>query len=154
MDELGRIVIPKEIRRTLNFKEGSDIEIILSGDDLILRKFSGIGNIISEGEKVLESLYETIKCPCIITDTERVILTKGVSQKEFLNQKLGKAFCDGLLEAEQKGIEIVDGKKIDAFIAPVFSQSFWCGSIVVIGLVAENAEVVKFAANFLSGLLV
>ncbi|MDR0850043.1 MAG: AbrB/MazE/SpoVT family DNA-binding domain-containing protein [Christensenellaceae bacterium] len=154
LDELGRIVVPKEIRRTLNLREGSDIEIILSDEELILRKFSRIFNIKSQGEQILESLYEIVQCPCIMTDNERVILAKGAGKKDMLEQKLTKEFCDITVAGEYKDIQIISGRNIDGFVAPVFSQGFWCGSIAVLGDVGGKAEVINFAANYLSGLLV
>ena len=153
LDELGRVVIPKEIRRTLNLSEGSDIEITLVEGQLVLKKFSRMQNIRVEGEKVANSLWETVQQPCLLTDSDKVIFVCG-GKKEVVGGKLEPEFGQIRIAGEFKDLPLADGRKIDGFVAPVFCQGFWSGSIVVLGDVGAYAGVISFAANFLSGLLV
>lgn len=77
LDDLGRIVIPKEIRKTMNITTGEPIEIYVEKDALILKKYSQVADNSSLVEIVAESLYGTLNKGVVITDLESVISAKG-----------------------------------------------------------------------------
>lgn len=88
VDELGRVVIPKEMRRVLNIKTGSSIEMIINDEnEVVLKKFSEMNNISNYAEVVADILFEEYNLPCLVCDEDKVIYCKGVSKKEFLNKK-------------------------------------------------------------------
>ena len=91
IDDLGRIVIPKEIRKTLRIKEGSPLEIFTEKDgDIILRKYSPIGELSEFATGYAETLAKTTGHIACITDKDTIIAVSGGSKKEFLEQDVSK----------------------------------------------------------------
>ena len=89
IDDLGRIVIPKEIRRTLHIKEGDPLEIFTDKEgEIILKKYSPIGELSEFATGYAETLSKTTGHIACITDKDTVIAVSGGSKKEFLEQAL------------------------------------------------------------------
>lgn len=89
IDDLGRIVIPKEIRRTLRIKEGDPLEIFTDKEgEVILKKYSPIGELSEFATGYAETLSKTTGHIACITDKDSVIAVSGGSKKEFLEQSL------------------------------------------------------------------
>lgn len=163
IDELGRIVIPKEIRKTMHIKEGESIEIFIDGDQsIILKKYSAIKNLSDFAQYFTDSIYDFLKNSIIITDTESVIAVSGPLKKE-LN---GKLLSDNMLSIIQKRESIVEKnkKKIELTNHYSFEGSYMIHPIVnsgdVIGLVIFlsnesqvgeiEKKVVQIASQFFS----
>ena len=91
IDDLGRIVIPKEIRKTLRIKEGDPLEIFTDKEgEVILKKYSPIGELSEFATTYAETLAKTTGHIACITDKDTVIAVAGGSKKEFLEQGLSK----------------------------------------------------------------
>ena len=91
IDDLGRIVIPKEIRKTLRVKEGSPLEIFTDREgQIILKKYSPIGELSEFATEYAETLAKTTGHIACITDKDTVIAVSGGSKKEFLEQNISK----------------------------------------------------------------
>ncbi|MBP5662347.1 MAG: AbrB/MazE/SpoVT family DNA-binding domain-containing protein [Clostridia bacterium] len=89
IDELGRVVIPKEIRRTLHFREGDPLEIYTDQDGgVILKKYSVIGEMEPYVREFADSIYHTIGCTAVITDKDTVLAASGQGKKDLLGQPL------------------------------------------------------------------
>ena len=89
IDDLGRVVIPKEIRRTLRIREGDSLEIYTdSGGEVIFKKYSPLGELSSFASQYAEVLSHVAKCPVIITDRDHVVAVSGVSKKEYLERRI------------------------------------------------------------------
>ena len=87
IDDLGRVVIPKEIRRTLRIKEGDPLEIFTDKEgEVILKKYSPIGELSEFAEEYAETLTKTTGHIACITDKDTVIAVSGASKKELLEQ--------------------------------------------------------------------
>lgn len=90
IDDLGRVVIPKEIRRTLRIREGDPLEIFVDRDgEVILKKYSPIGELGEFAKEYAESLFEATGHTALIADRDAVIAVAGGSKKEFLNKAVG-----------------------------------------------------------------
>ncbi|MCI0182612.1 MAG: stage V sporulation protein T [Acidibacillus sp.] len=90
IDDLGRVVIPKEIRRTLRIREGDPLEIFVDRDgEVILKKYSPIGELGEFAKEYAESLNETLGHIAIISDRDTIIATAGPSKKEYLEKPVG-----------------------------------------------------------------
>ena len=91
IDDLGRVVIPKEIRKTLRIKEGDPLEIFTDKEgEVILKKYSPIGELSEFASGYAETLSKTTGHIACITDKDTVIAVSGGSKKEFLEQNLSK----------------------------------------------------------------
>ncbi|OPY58865.1 MAG: Stage V sporulation protein T [Pelotomaculum sp. PtaU1.Bin035] len=92
IDDLGRVVIPKEIRRTLRIREGDPLEIFVDRDgEVILKKYSPIGELGDFAKEYADSLYEALGHIACIADRDNVIAVSGAPKKEFLNKPIGIA---------------------------------------------------------------
>lgn len=96
IDELGRIVIPKEIRKVLKINSGDDLEIFIDNSQIILKKYSQMENLSEESNKLIESLSDLVDSNIFITDKEKVI-TNG----ELINKEIPKDFFNNLLERKK-----------------------------------------------------
>ncbi|GIP41350.1 AbrB family transcriptional regulator [Paenibacillus sp. J31TS4] len=90
IDDLGRVVIPKEIRRTLRIREGDPLEIFVDRDgEVILKKYSPIGELGDFAKEYAESLYESTNHIVLISDRDTVIAVSGASKKDFMDKQIG-----------------------------------------------------------------
>lgn len=91
IDDLGRVVIPKEIRRTLRIREGDPLEIFTDREgEVILKKYSPIGELTEFATEYAESLQEALGHMAIITDRDTIIAVAGASKKEYLDKRVSK----------------------------------------------------------------
>lgn len=89
IDDLGRIVIPKEIRRTLRIREGDALEIFTdSQGGVIFKKYSPVGELSTFASQYAEVLNRTVGVPMLICDRDHVVAAAGVSRKEFLERRV------------------------------------------------------------------
>ena len=83
IDDLGRIVVPKEIRRTLRIREGDPLEIFTDREgEIILKKYSPIGELSQFAGEYAESLAQTTGHLVLITDCDHVVTASGAGKKE------------------------------------------------------------------------
>ena len=72
IDDLGRIVLPKELRRTMRIKEGESLEIYTEGDNsIVLKKYSPVNQMTDFVKDFTDSMYIANKCNIIVTDNEK-----------------------------------------------------------------------------------
>jgi AbrB family transcriptional regulator (stage V sporulation protein T) len=91
IDDLGRVVIPKEIRRTLRIREGDPLEIFVDRDgEVILKKYSPIGELGDFAKEYAESLADSTGHIALIADRDVVIAVAGASKKEFLEKPISE----------------------------------------------------------------
>ncbi len=89
IDELGRIVIPKEIRRTLRIREGDPLEIYTDREgQVILKKYSPIGELSEFAKEYCESLYENTNFTALISDRDNIIAVAGGSKKLYMEKRI------------------------------------------------------------------
>lgn len=106
IDDLGRIVIPKELRRTMRIKEGDSLEIFIeTSDKIVLRKYSPVQNINEFIKEFVQSIYETTKKEIIITDTERIIASAIKGKKDIVGNKISMRLEERLTNRQTQIIE-------------------------------------------------
>lgn len=89
IDDLGRVVIPKEIRRTLKIREGDPLEIFTDREGgIVFRKYSPVGEIADYADQYTEVLYKMTGVPCLICDSDRVVAAAGVARRESVGKTL------------------------------------------------------------------
>lgn len=90
IDELGRIVIPKEVRTTLRIREGDFLAIFVDSEgELVLKKYSPINELGRFAKEYADSLHEAMGHIAFITDRDQIIAVSGDTKKEFLNKRIG-----------------------------------------------------------------
>lgn len=91
IDDLGRVVIPKEIRRTMRIREGDPLEIFVDREgEVILKKYSPIGEMADFAKEYAESINESLGQAVFITDRDHVIAVSGAPKKEYLGKPIGR----------------------------------------------------------------
>ena len=93
IDDLGRVVIPKEIRRTMRIREGDPLEIYTDREgEVIFKKYSPIGELASFAAQYAETLYKTCQMAIVITDRDAVIAHAGVPKREYADKNISREF--------------------------------------------------------------
>ena len=112
IDDLGRVVIPKEIRRTMRIREGDPLEIYTDREgEVIFKKYSPIGELQSFAAQYADTLQKTSSMPIIICDRDAVIATAGVSKKEYMDRKISHAL-ESVIEGRGLYMHTPGGEKI------------------------------------------
>ena len=102
IDDLGRVVIPKEIRRTLRIKEGAPLEIFTDREgEIILKKYSPIGELGTFSKEYAEALAQACNHTVCITDRDQVIAASGGARKEYIEKYISKELETVINEREQ-----------------------------------------------------
>ncbi len=108
IDDLGRVVIPKEIRRTMRIREGDPLEIYTDAEgEVIFKKYSPIGEMANFAEIIVEAMAKECGFGIIITDRDRCIAAAGVNKREVLGRRISAQ-----LE------ETIDSRRQDVFSSP------------------------------------
>lgn len=98
IDDLGRVVIPKEIRRTMRIREGDPLEIYTSNDgEVIFKKYSPINELAEGAAQAAEVIAKLGGAPAVIFDRDHVVAVSGVQKKEYSERRISPALED-LLE--------------------------------------------------------
>ncbi len=91
IDDLGRVVIPKEIRRTMRIREGDPLEIYTDREgEVIFKKYSPIGELNTFASQYAETLSKTCNMSVLVCDRDAVIAVGGVSKREYMDKSLSK----------------------------------------------------------------
>ncbi len=142
IDDLGRVVIPKELRRTLRIREGDPLEIYTTSEgEVIFRKYSPIGELGDFASAYAETLSKTSGFGICITDRDNVIAVCGVPKKEFLEKPV-TGELEEVMNNKTPYNSNVDSKKIylvetasdySVVIAfPIISEGDTIGSVVFV----------------------
>lgn len=164
IDDLGRVVIPKEIRRTLRIREGDPLEIFTAREgEVILKKYSPISELGQFAKEYAESLYETLGTPALISDRDEMIAVAGVSKKEYLNRQLMPdveeviANRKAVMEKLEKTVEWVPGQieQVKSYcIVPIIAEGDTIGAVYLLSKVhflgEAEEKAAETAANFLA----
>lgn len=172
IDDLGRVVIPKEIRRTLRIREGDPLEIFVDRDgEVILKKYSPIGELGDFAKEYADSLYEAIGHTALIADRDTMIAVSGAPKKEFLNKPVG-ALVERVMEDRKtlvsnkpgdtkvRGSLIGDDEDENRFsayvVAPIISGGDPIGAVIICSKEADaqmtetEIKLAETAAGFLA----
>ena len=89
IDDLGRVVIPKEIRRTMRIREGDPLEIYTSREgEVIFKKYSLLGGVEDFAGQLCETMSRSTGCICAVTDRDTVISVAGGGKRELLGKRI------------------------------------------------------------------
>lgn len=88
IDDLGRIVIPKEIRKTLRIKDGESVEIFLNSDNIVLKKYSPLEGLPDFYKDYVDSVYSEIGNNIFIVDRDKIVAASGELKKNYYNKSI------------------------------------------------------------------
>ena len=144
IDDLGRVVIPKEIRRTMRIREGDPLEIYTDREgEVIFKKYSPIGELVDFASQYAESLYKTCGIPVAVCDRDSVVAVSGISKKEFLDRKISAAL-DSVIEnrslyaaerGSEKRIALTEDEHNDISVVcaqPIFTEGDIIGCVAAV----------------------
>ncbi len=169
IDDLGRVVIPKEIRRTLRIREGDPLEIFTDREgEVILKKYSPIGELSEFAVKYAESLHKTSGHVTCVADRDTIIAVSGATKKEFADKNLSaeveRIISDKntllVKSQDDKAISILaddtgDRKYSSQVISPIVSEGDPIGAVIFLSqdpnvhMGEIEAKLAQTAAEFL-----
>ena len=92
IDDLGRIVIPIEIRRDMNIRDGDPLEIFVDKNgEVILKKYSAIADLGSFAQGIVNALHESAGLLALLTDRDAVVTLAGGPERDFVGRRVGPA---------------------------------------------------------------
>lgn len=165
IDDLGRVVIPKEIRRTLRIRESDPLEIFTDREgEIILKKYSPIGELGTFAKEYADALAQTLSCLVCIADHDQIVAASGNNSKDYTGKGISKALETAIAAREAKAItngsfiQIIEGEEIpytSQVIQTITSAGDAIGAVLI--LYTESGEAVgdtekklaAVAANFL-----
>ncbi|MEE1032712.1 MAG: stage V sporulation T C-terminal domain-containing protein [Ruminococcus sp.] len=142
IDDLGRVVIPKEIRRTMRIREGEPMEIFTGREgEIVLKKYSPIEELESISREYVQALAQTLGCLACVSDHDMVVAAAGPKQQEYQGKHISKILGekiqerDVLLLGDKKRIQVLEDEKDVTgaqIICPILSAGDVIGSVFLI----------------------
>lgn len=166
IDDLGRIVVPKEIRRTLRIREGDPLEIFTdSNGSVILKKYSPIGELRTFAKEYAESLAQTSGHIACIVDKEQIIAISGAPKKDFLEKQISNELEKAINDRssiiaqrnDSKFVPIMENENEKAYnnelIIPIISEGDALGAVIFLSNDKKMGEVENKLAQSAAGFL-
>lgn len=166
IDDLGRVVVPKEIRRTLRIREGDPLEIFTDREgEIILKKYSPIGELGQFAQQYADSLAQTTGHIIAISDKDQIIATAGSHKKDLITKSISSDL-EKVIEERQivtasrddnKFIPIIDEEKEYTYevICPIISEGDVIGAVIILTIDTKvkfdetQEQLASTAASFL-----
>lgn len=163
IDELGRIVIPKEIRRNLRIKNGDNVEIYTdANENIILKKYSIFKQLGDFAQNFTDAMNSFLKHNIIITDTDNVIAISGDLKDKYVNKEISEDLMvsikrrNNILEKHPKKIKIIKDEEIEGtyVINMVYINGDVVGLVIILSTDSQMTEleerITGIAAQFLT----
>ena len=163
IDDLGRIVVPKELRKSLRIKNGDSLEIFVDNEDIIFKKYSPMESIEDAASRYVDSFSGVIKHSVIVTDKDKVIAVGGNLKKKYIGKKIsefterGIERRDSFVERQKKTFSFIDGIEEYGYysFSSIVSEGDTIGSVIIISIdnpILESEEnMAVILAKLLSG---
>lgn len=167
IDDLGRIVVPKELRRNLRIREGDPIEIFTGREgEIILKKYSPIGELSAFAQEYVDASAQILGCPVCVTDRDQIIAVAGMPKKELMGKHLHKELEDAINDREaimakkgEKRYIRITGENDDVFegqiVQTIICEGDAIGAVIILNkdeknpLTETERKAAVIAANFL-----
>ncbi len=161
VDDLGRIVIPKEIRRTLRIRDGESLEIFVDREMIALKKFSKMTDMEEVSKQLVDIMNGAINKTVLITDRDRFIAASGNLKKKYLDKNISKYLetimkdRKNVLESSVHEVELLDNDResLSYVIHPIIMNGDAIGLVIVISdqsnIGQAEEKLVSVVAQFL-----
>ena len=171
IDELGRLVIPKELRKSLRIREGDPLEIYASKDELVLKKYSPISSLKNISSAVADGIENLTEKTCIITDCDTVVYVSSGKDKDILGKNISTEMEKVLKERKSVVLSRADGGTIipvisgedmqseNQIIVPMITGGDCFGSVILYDkdkssrFSSSDVKLVQLGSSFLSAQL-
>ncbi|MDI3280868.1 MAG: stage V sporulation T C-terminal domain-containing protein [Bacillota bacterium] len=162
IDDLGRVVIPKEIRRTLRIKENDPLEIFTDREgEIIFKKYSPMGDLGDFAQEYVDALHESTSHIALIADEDEIIAINGAPRKLFLNKRLSPATVKLLEEkvsyvgtSARNDIPVEGYETSSQVVTPILKGGALVGAVILLSketvLGQLERTLCETAANFLA----
>lgn len=167
IDDLGRVVIPKEIRRTLRIREGDPLEIFTDREgEVVLKKYSPIGELSEFAKEYAEALYQTTGFTIVITDRDSIVALAGTAKKELQGKSISVQL-DRAIDEKNTIVSVSENKFIPIsseglekayaleMVHPILSSGDPIGAVIMCSSDTSKqfsdveTKLIQTAANFL-----
>ncbi len=158
IDELGRIVIPKEVRKKLKIRNGDSIDIYIDHDKIILEKYSALKDLDIIIKVLLDTFKKVYNAKIVITDMNKIIATTindisihSTITDEFINIIDKKTQQD----INHTNLKLTDNYKIESFskVKPIIIYGDLFGSILILDCNNKSEELLNIINSFISDYL-
>lgn len=161
IDDLGRIVIPKEIRKTLRIKDGESVEIFLDSDNIVLKKYSPLEGLPDFYKDYVDSIYSEIGGNVFIVDRDVILAVSGDLKKKYLDRRISSSLDEIIqnrvvvssLDFTEISLSSSLEETASYVIAPIISNGDAIGAVIILSTSSKIDEfIVKtgaIAAKFL-----
>ncbi len=167
IDDLGRVVIPKEIRKTLRIKEGDPLEIYTEKDELVFKKYSPVVGASEVAKTTAESISEMTEKTCVVTDTDCIIVVSG-GKKDIIGKNISNVVDKVIKSRKSVCVRKSDGGEIlplfkgeevnseNQIIVPIISGGDCYGVIALFDKdkgeksLSDEIKMVQLGAKFLA----
>ena len=160
IDDLGRVVIPKEIRRTLRIREGDPLEIFTDREgEIILKKYSPIGELSAFAKQYAESLSQTMGCLVCVCDTDQIVAAAGPGTKELQLERVLEDRSSVMASEEDKKFIKITTNQEDEYahevISPILCEGDVIGGVILLAKEAKKkfSELEQKMASCAAGFL-
>ena len=160
IDDLGRIVIPKEIRRTLRIHDGESLEIFVDNEIITLKKYSSLSELTNISRILIDSINKEVNKTVFITDRDTVIAISGNAKKKYINKNIS-SYLEQVIN-DRKRVRLSGGKiefveKIEEecsyVIYPIIASGDAVGAAVIMSneddITDDEEKLVRIVAEFL-----
>lgn len=152
VDSLGRIVIPKEIRRTLKIRDGEELEIFVDNNMIFLKKFSKVSDLGEISKKLIDVASGLINKTILICDRDVIVSGSGELKKKYINRDLSKELSSWILSGEShvkkclSSINILndDEENYSYIINPIVCFGDVIGAVIIL---SSNSDISEFDIN-------
>lgn len=161
IDDLGRIVIPKEMRRTLRIHDGESLEIFVEDEMIALKKYSSMSDLNDISNDLSNTINKVLLKEVLITDRDKVISSSGNLKSKYQGKNISKyleeklANRETVIEKSVKEVEFVDGQteKCSYTISPIIMNGDAIGTVVIFTVSDSITDIEVKMANMASKFL-
>ncbi len=152
IDDLGRVVIPKEIRKSLRIRDGESVEFFLDSDNIVLKKYSPFSNLDSFYRAYVDSVYPEINGNIMIVDRDKFVAIAGNLKKTYLNTIISP-YLDEVIQNrsvltcydfEELNLALDKTELVSYVIAPIIARGDAVGAVIIL---SSSKRVDDFASK-------
>lgn len=139
IDDLGRVVIPKEIRRTMRIREGEPLEIFVDRDgEVILKKYSPIGELGEFAQEYVDSLSEVTGHMACVLDRDAIVAVSGNKKSKFIDKPVSPITEDVMSSGE---VKVINERTEEIFCEGIYGEEdrFFTAQVIVPIMLVDDA---------------